>query len=73
MQNQAKKHQLRWSITSSLNTMHIARNEYPFRATECDNLNLKDIMLKMKTMKALTKFIDRTGRLKMDRQPAIDH
>ena len=43
------------------------------RATGRDNLNLKDIMLKTKTIKALTKFIHRTGRLKMDKQPAIGH
>jgi len=41
------------------------------RATGRDNLNLKDIMLKTKTMKALTKFIHRTGRLNTDEQPAI--
>jgi len=41
------------------------------RATGQDNLNLKDIMLKTKTMKALTKFIHKTGRLKTDEQPAI--
>jgi hypothetical protein len=41
------------------------------RATGRDNLNLKDIMLKTKSMKALTKFIHRTGRLNTDEQPAI--